>query len=171
MPSQSSLLTITLRWSDRTVSASSPAPCQLETFSCLYFKSAKSFTHHNSREFLPLHFPTAFVGSDVGAFALPHPLVCHTSFTQWKPPYSHKGQEWGSPSEWPCRRPQLCWSFFLAMHRARQTCQELITDVLSKGKKECFVAHQAVPTHAEAEKKNIMKAEPIPSLKSFHPPV
>lgn len=46
-----------------------------------------------------------------------------------------------------------------------------IKDVLSKGKKERFVAYQALPTPVEAEKKNIMKAEPIPSLKGFNPPV
>lgn len=37
--------------------------------------------------------------------------------------------------------------------------------------KERFVAHWAVPAHVEAEKKNIMKAKPILSSKSFNPPV
>lgn len=70
--------------------------------------------------------------------------------------------------EWPCRRTQLGWSLFLSTHRVRQFCQKLIQDVLSKRKKGCFVAHWAVPRLVKAEKKNIMKAEPIPSLKGFN---
>lgn len=54
-----------------------------------------------------------------GAFALPQPLVCCMKIMQGKAACSLKGLEWKEPSEWPCRRTQPCWSFFLSMHRVR----------------------------------------------------